>query len=142
MIQCVQVVPIAQVAEAKKDEKIEVEVEEATPAAADVNQPEQKVTPRVWMENIYENQNDASQSLSPCLSFTMFNDFVPAGPDCEIYWQYMIQCVQVVSTDLDEEEVEVEEETPAAAAANMSQPDEKVTKDQGVWIGNINITLT
>ena len=54
----------------------------------------------------------------------------------------MIQCVQVVSTDLDEEEVEVEEETPAAAAANVSQPDEKVTKDQGVWIGNINITLT
>ena len=56
----------------------------------------------------------------------------------------MIQCVQVVSTNQDEEEVEVEveEETPAAAAANVSQPDEKVTKDQGVWIGNINITLT
>ena len=53
----------------------------------------------------------------------------------------MIQCVQVVSTDLDEEEVEVEEETPAAAAANVSQLDEKVTKNQGVWIGNINITL-
>ena len=70
MIQCVQVAPINQVAEAKKDEQIEVEVAEATPAAADVNQPEQKVTPRVWMENIYENQNDASQSLSPCLSFT------------------------------------------------------------------------
>ena len=78
MIQCVQVVSIAQVAEAKKDEQIEVEVEEATPAAADVSQPDQKVMPRVWMENIYENQHDVSQSLSPCLSFTMFNDFVPA----------------------------------------------------------------
>ena len=67
------------VEEAKK-EQIEVEVEEQTTAAtaaaaaaaaaADVNQLDQKVTPRVWIENIYGNQHDASQSLSPCLSFT------------------------------------------------------------------------
>ena len=49
----------------------------------------------------------------------------------------MIQCVQVVSTNQDEEEVEVEveEETPdAAAAADVSQPDQKVTQKPGVYI--------
>ena len=45
----------------------------------------------------------------------------------------MIQCVQVVSTDLDEEEIEVKKETPAAAA-DVRQPDQKVTQKPGVYI--------
>ena len=48
----------------------------------------------------------------------------------------MIQCVQVGSTDLDEEEIEVgvKEETPAAAAADVRQPNQKVTQKPCVYI--------